>query len=74
MSNIIITSCELTTPKEDVFAMAKNDQKLIDAITEFKKERASNNIETFEQKDNIIVTEEGYYCAFWDYELAHADE
>lgn len=72
MNKIIITYCSLETNKDEVFAMAKEDHRLIDAIKKQSEEKANNGVETFEQRNNIIVTEEGYYFAFWEDDLQHS--
>ena len=73
MNRIVITHCPLETNKDEVFAMAKPDEKLIDAIKMHSKKKAGEGIETFEQKDNIIATEKGYYCAFFESDLQHSN-
>lgn len=72
MNRIIITHCPLVTNKDEVFAMAKNDEELIDAIKKHSKKQSNEGVETFERKENIIVTEKGYYGAFWESDLLHA--
>lgn len=69
-NRIIITHCEITADKEKIFKMSKNNPILIDAIIKFSK-KVADKIETFERKDNIIVTEEGYYFAFYENDLRH---
>lgn len=74
MSNIIITHCPLNIEKDQVLAMAHDDPELINEIKKISKEKESQHVETFMQYQNIIATEEGYYFAFWDYQLEHAEE
>jgi predicted RNA-binding protein associated with RNAse of E/G family len=64
---IIIIHCALETDKNKVFAMAENDGQLIQAIINYaaKKENEDGD-EVFERKDNIIVTNKGYYMACWE--------
>lgn len=69
MSKIIITTCPINTDKDEVFAMCKNDAKLIDAIKLQSVRLKAEGIETFIQKDNIIATDKGYYCAFYEEDL-----
>jgi len=70
MRTIVITSCPLSTNKNEVFAMAKNDKQLVDVIGIFGKGiKKSEDIETFFQKDNIIVTNKCYFCAFFEDDL-----
>jgi hypothetical protein len=69
MSKIIITTCPISTNKDEVFAMCKNDTKLIEAIKIQSVRLKDEGIETFIQKDNIIATDNGYYCAFYEEDL-----
>jgi hypothetical protein len=69
MENIVITFCPLETDKDEVFKTAQEDKILIDAIKNFSRELSNNGIETFTQKHNIIVTEKGYYFAFYKKDL-----
>lgn len=67
---IVITGCPISTNKDEVFAMCQNDAELIDAIKNTsEKLKATEGIETFIQKDNIIATDSGYYCAFYEEDL-----
>ena len=61
----IIISTDLTAKKENVFKALKNDVDLINAINEYAFKLKNNNIEIWEQKDNILVTENGYYLAVY---------
>lgn len=72
MNRIVITHCPLETNKDEVFAMAKSDEQLIDAIKRHSEKQSNEGVETFERKENIIATEKGYYCAFWESDLRHA--
>lgn len=66
MNNDIIICCtKLSEKKEDVFSALKNDIVLINAINEYKNELKKNNIEIFQQESNILITEDGYYIAFY---------
>lgn len=69
MNRIVITKCPLHTNISEVFSMAKEDEKLINAITEYRDFLHVEGIETFDQKLNIIATEKGYYFAFWEDDL-----
>jgi len=61
----IIISTDLSSKKENVFKGANNDIDLVNAIDLFKEKLKNNNIEVWEQKDNILVTENGYYLAVY---------
>ena len=64
-NSIIIISTDLSAKKENVFKAANTDVDLVNAITSYKEELKNNNVEVWEQKDNIIVTEKGYYLAVY---------
>jgi hypothetical protein len=66
---IVVIGTALTTPKEEVFAKANNDPKLVRAIEFTSEQLAKKGVETFERKDNIIVTDQGYFLAFRAEEL-----
>ena len=66
MKNILITCIELSYPKEDVFDMADNNYLLLTAIGNVKTDLEQKGVEIWDQKDNIIVTEKGYICAFFE--------
>ena len=51
------------------FAMCQHDTELIDAIKNTSDKLKTEGIETFIQKDNIIATDKGYYCAFYEEDL-----
>lgn len=68
---IVITHCPLETNKDEVFKMAKEDKDLEDTIKEQSRIHSLKGIETFERVHNIIVTEDGYYCAFYEDDLNH---
>jgi hypothetical protein len=62
---IVIIGTDLTAKKENVFKALKNDVDLINSINEFAIKLKNDNIEIFEQKDNILITEKGYYLAVY---------
>ena len=69
MSKVVITHCPLSINSEEVFSMASEDKILIESINRFSNELLEKGIEIFDRNSNIIVTEQGYYCAFWDDDL-----
>lgn len=71
-NRIVITHCPLQTDAEKVWKMAKEDKILIDIIKKQSELKKNKGIETFEQRHNIIATEEGYYLAFYEKDLQHA--
>ena len=66
---IVITHCPLETDAKEVWKMGQDDEVLIKAIEEISNQKALQGIETFEQRQNIIATEEGYYFAFYEEDL-----
>lgn len=66
MKNILIATIELSNSKDEVFALVDNNPLLITAIEGTKTGLVEKGVEIWDQKDNIIVTEAGYYCAFFE--------
>jgi hypothetical protein len=72
---ILILNTELSTKKEDILKHGvREDIDLINEINKFKKELQSKNIEIFEQIKNILITEEGYYLAVYEFDINKIDE
>lgn len=63
---LVITFLPLTKNKEEVFALAKRSRTLINAICQYSNELRRKDIEVYERHVNIIHTEQGYYCAFFE--------
>ena len=73
--NVAITSWELSTDAETSFSMVNDDIVLSDSIDEYFVEYLlPKGIEMFEKQGNVIVTDDGYYGAFYDDELEDASE
>lgn len=73
--NAVITSWDLSTNPEKSFSMSVDDIVLTDTIDEYYlDELQPNGVEIFEQRGNIIVTDTGYYGAFYDDELSEENE
>ncbi len=66
---VVITHLPLTKEKEEVFSIAKRSRTLIHSICEYSKELRKKNIKVFERYVNIIRTEAGYFCAFYDEDI-----
>ncbi len=66
---IIITHMPLQKDTKEIWKMCQNDKLLINAIKKESENKNNEGIETFEQRENIIVTEEGFYFAFWENDL-----
>lgn len=69
MEEIIITHCPLNSIPEDIFKMAKDDAKLVKAIQEYGDRLKERDVEIFENRQNIIVTDKGFYLAFYESDL-----
>ena len=70
---IIITFCPLQKDTEEIWKMGQNDEKLINVIKKKSQQKSLEGIETFERRQNIIATEEGYYFAFYEKDLQHTE-
>lgn len=66
---IVITHCSLQEDAEEVWKMSKDDEVLINAIKKESEEQSLHGVETFERRHNIIVTDQGYYFAFYENDL-----
>lgn len=62
---ISIVSAPLTIPKEEIYDCAVRDHNLSDYICQFRKHLEKQGIEVYGRKENIIVTENGYYTAMY---------
>jgi len=63
---IVITYLPLSKDKEEVFSIVKRSRLLINAICQYSKELKRAGVEVYERRVNIIYTEKGYYCAFFE--------
>jgi hypothetical protein len=66
---IVVTSWPLSVSKEESFKICQKNKILIDNIIKYSKELKEQNIETFDIIDNIIITEKGYFGAFFEEDL-----
>ena len=62
MKLVLKLSGALSIPKDEIMKMQNKDPLLLQAIELYKKELFDENIEVFEEIDNILITEKGYYC------------
>ena len=78
MSLIVITEIPLAdATNEQVFAISKYMKDLFileSAIKEVAEILKKEGIEVFEQRDNVIVTEQGYKIACWEDDLQLAED
>lgn len=63
---ITISYLPISADKDKVFSKAKNDTRLIKAINEKIDKLKNSEVEIFHVEHNIIVTEQGYYGAFFE--------
>jgi len=68
-NEIVITYCRLNVSKDYVNDMIKYDEDLITAIKDFSENLSNDDIEIFSYTGNSIVTENGYYFAFFEDDL-----
>jgi hypothetical protein len=66
---VAITNLPLTVAKEEAYKNAVHDRRLIGIMVEYRKTLEGQGIEVFKRKENILVTEKGYYMAFYKDEL-----
>lgn len=68
-NKIIISTIPLSVDKSEVLKMASNEESLVQAIKNYAEELQSNKIEIFHSQFNILITEKGYYLAFYEKDL-----
>lgn len=66
---VVITTMPISVPVEEAFKCAFHDRKLIDSICRYASDLRGKGVEVFERKYNIIATEQGYFCAFYNEDL-----
>lgn len=66
---IVITHLPLTKEREEVFSIVKRSRVLINSICQYSKELRRKGIKVFERQVNIIRTEAGYFCAFYEEDI-----
>lgn len=66
---VLITHLPLEKDREQVFAIVKRSKLLINSICEYSKDLKKKGIKVFERQVNIIRTEAGYFCAFYEEDL-----
>lgn len=71
---IVITQFALSYQADKVFSYVTKDEKLVKAITNVKVKLEKQSVEIFEQRDNIIATDKGYYGAFWESQLSTSNK
>jgi hypothetical protein len=65
-NTIVIVSCPLSMDKNKVFKLLQDDKELVDAINSYSKYiKTNDDIETFNNISNIIITENGYNIAVY---------
>lgn len=70
---VAITTLPITTPKDDAFGCSVSDRTLIDCICKYSDHLRKEGVEVFARKDNVIATEKGYFCAFYEEDLRNAE-
>lgn len=70
MSNqMCICECGLDEDRDSVFNGKNSNKSLVDYANEYRQKLELDNIEIFEQVDNILITEKGYYVALFSNDL-----
>lgn len=67
LNGIVITHLPINTKNIDVFKVVQNDVRLEKAIEDFGN--TLGDVEIFDYLGNVIATEQGYYCAFYENQL-----
>jgi predicted Zn-dependent protease with MMP-like domain len=67
--NIIITTLPLSVGVDVAFRNTVHDNTLIGAIVQYRKKLESEDVEVYKRVNNVIVTEKGYFFAFYESDL-----
>lgn len=70
---ITVVTIPITTPKEKVLECVSSDKILINAICEYRRYLEKNNVEVYSRSENILATEQGYMCAYYDEDLRNME-
>ena len=71
--SIVICQLPLSVKPEIAFKGTAADSHLVRAIVDYRKDLEKQNIEVFKRVNNVIVTEQGYYIAFYQKDLDVAE-
>lgn len=66
---VVITHLPLTHDKEEVFSIVKRSRLLINSICQYSKDLRRKGVKVYERSVNIIRTDRGYFCAFYEDDL-----
>jgi hypothetical protein len=66
---VVITHLPIEKDSEEVFSIAKRSRLLINSICQYSKDLMARGVKIFERHANIIRTEAGYFCAFYEEDL-----
>lgn len=68
---VVITHLSPDKPKEEVYKIVKRSRVLINGIIQYVKElkQTDDDLEVIERNVNIILTNKGYYCAFFESDM-----
>lgn len=64
-----IISFDIKNNKDEILKTAQDDLQLIKAINSYKSKLTDQNIEIFHQEKNILITDDGYYCAVYEKDI-----
>lgn len=72
---IVIASAEFTYSKEEILnTLSDNDEKLVEAATNYAKKLSQEKIDVWEQIGNILITEQGYMVALFGDDLEKVEK
>ena len=71
---ILITLASLEEDKDKMFTLIRDDEQLIRAIDVFARDLVTKGVEIFDRQKNVLVTEEGYYMAFYEKDVIYKSE
>lgn len=64
--NIVITHLKLSHDLEEVKKIVKRSRLLINSICQYSKDLRKRGVKVYERHVNIVRTEIGYFCAFYE--------
>jgi hypothetical protein len=70
--NIVVLELPLSENSETLFALAYKDEVLNAFVDSIQEEFAEKKEECWQRKDNILVTERGYFLTFYEDDLSVA--
>lgn len=66
---VVVTHLPLSKDRDDVFSIVKRSRLLINSICQYSKDLRKRGVKVYERHVNIIRSEAGYFCAFYEDDL-----